>query len=315
MAVPSQKQLHRPTLEIVGAAHEEVVSFRQVKDHLIDTFSLSESDLLERVPSGRQTRFENRVYWAASYLRRAGLLHSPSRARFVITWDGRELLANQDGDIETAYLNELIEARRQRSDANRDEVETITSTIETSHVVDVVDTDSANVTPDERMSVLYSELNDRLADELLESVKGASPDQFERLVVRLLEKMEYGQGQDVGRSGDEGIDGIINQDPLGLEKVYIQAKRWQSQVGEPEIRNFSGSLQAKGASKGVFVTTSTFSSTAQQTAQLISAGNKFIRLINGEELARLMIMHDVGVITEVTYSVKTLDENYFVEDL
>ena len=315
MAVPSQKQLHRPTLETVEAAFQAEVSLRQVKDSLIDTFSLNESDLSERVPSGQQTRFENRVYWAVSYLRRAGLLHSPSRARFVITSDGRELLANQDGDIEIAYLNALIESRKQSSDSDQHRVKTITSTVETSREADVMDTDSANVTPDERMGDLFVELNDRLADELLESVKNASPEQFERLVVRLLERMEYGQGQAVGRSGDEGIDGIINQDPLGLEKVYIQAKRWQSQVGEPEIRNFSGSLEAKGASKGVFVTTSTFSSTAQRTAQLISAGNKFIRLIDGEELAQLMIRHDVGVITDVTYFVKKLDENYFVEGL
>ena len=163
------------------------------------------------------------------------------------------------------------------------------------------------------MDALHRELNDRLAYELLESAKGMAPDRFEDLVVELLEEMGYGEGEAIGRSGDEGIDGIVNQDPLGLEKVYIQAKRWQNQVGEPEIRNFSGSLEAKGASKGVFITTSNFSSTAEQTARYISAGNKFIRLIGGHELARLMINHGVGVVTETTYEVKKIDENYFVD--
>ena len=125
--------------------------------------------------------------------------------------------------------------------------------------------------------------------------------------------MRYGTGEAVGGSGDGGIDGVINQDPLGLEKVYLQAKRWANQVGEPEIRNFSGSLDARGAAKGVFITTSNFSGTARQTAETISAGSKFIRLIDGSELARLMIEHGVGVVTEFTYKLKKLDENYFSE--
>ena len=129
-------------------------------------------------------------------------------------------------------------------------------------------------------------------------------------MVRLFEKMGYGEGQRVGRSGDEGIDGVMNQDLLGLERVYIQAKRWKGQVGEPEISNFSGSRQAKGASKGVFITTLAFGLKAMETAERISAGNQFIRLIGGRELTCLMISHGVGVFTETTYHVKKLDENY-----
>ncbi len=158
------------------------------------------------------------------------------------------------------------------------------------------------------------QLRERLADELLENIMKLTPGRFEQLVVNLLEKMGYGEGQTVGRSGDGGIDGIIDQDPLGLEKVYIQAKRWSSQVGDPEIRNFSGSLDAKGAAKGVFITTSTFSSTAKETTRNISAGNKLIRLIDGQELAALMVQHGVGVVTVSTYEVKKMDENYFAED-
>ena len=171
-----------------------------------------------------------------------------------------------------------------------------------------------DTTPDEMMSDGYHTLQANLSDELLESLSEVSPDNFEQLILDLLEAMGYGKGDRVGGSGDGGIDGIIDQDALGLEKVYIQAKRWQNQVGEPEIRNFSGSLDAKGASKGVFVTTSSFSRTARETANIISAGSKFIRLIDGGELANLMIDHDVGVITQRTYKIKKLDENYFAPE-
>ena len=172
-----------------------------------------------------------------------------------------------------------------------------------------------NAAPEDKIDSGYRALQDQLVDDILDSISRISPDAFELLVVDLLENMGYGKGEAVGRSRDGGIDGIIDQDALGLEKVYIQAKRWQTQVGEPEIRNFSGSLDARGASKGVFVTTSSFSASAQQTAITISAGSKFIRLINGPELAKLMLNHDVGVITKYTYKIQALDENYFADEL
>ena len=315
MAVPTQKQLHRPILELVDGAEEAVVFTQLIKESLVERFVLTEDDLLERVPSGQQPRFDNRVNWAISYLKRAGLLDSPSRSRFRITPQGRDILATTKGDIEASQLNRLIQGRMQRANPQREDAESISDVSVDLGLVDHTTVDSTDTTPDEQITELHRELNDRLADDLLESVKKVSADGFERLVVRLLEKMEYGQGQRVGGSGDQGIDGIIDRDPLGLEKVYIQAKRWHSQVGEPEIRNFSGSLEVKGANKGVFITTSTFSSTARGAADLISAGSKFIRLIDGSELARLMIAHNVGVITEITYDVRKLDENYFAEEL
>lgn len=171
------------------------------------------------------------------------------------------------------------------------------------------------VTPEELMAQGNQQLQAKLADELLESIMKLTPDRFEQLVVNLLEKMGYGKGKVVGRSGDGGIDGIINQDELGFEKVYMQAKRWSNQVGEPEIRNFSGSLDAKSAGKGMFITTSTFSSTAERTAQKISTGNKLILLIDGRELTARMIRHGVGVVTEATYEVKRIDDIYFAEDV
>ena len=304
MAVPSQRELHRPILEIADGAKEDIMPKQYIIEKVVERFSLTNDDILEKVPSGGQTRLENRVTWALSYLKKAGFLQSPSRAHFQITPQGKELLATGADDLLSLRWNALDAMRQGGGDAD------------SSHTVanNEVGTDSEDSTPDEQFAALYRELSDRLAEELLERAKQVSPAGFERLVVSLLEKMGYGQGEAVGRSGDGGIDGIINQDALGLEKVYIQAKRWENQVGEPEIRNFSGSLEAKGANKGVFITSSSFGPRARETARFISAGNKFIRLIDGEELARLMINHGVGVVSEIIYDVKKLDENYFAED-
>ncbi len=162
------------------------------------------------------------------------------------------------------------------------------------------------------METAHERLRTQLAEDLKANVSLVPPTQFEGLVLDLLHKMGYGEPEHTGHSGDGGI---ISQDALGLEKVYVQAKRYTTgAVGEPEIRNFSGSLDARGATKGVFITTSTFSSTARQTARTISAGNKFIRLVDGNELAQLMIRHGVGVVTEYTYEIKKLDENYFEDE-
>ena len=299
MAVPSQQLLHRPILEIVGQTVDEIVSIQRIRTALIRQFSLDEKDLSEVVPSG-QNRFANRVYWAVSYLKRADLLEAPTRAHFRITEQGRNILTAHSGDLGITLLKGLKVSRTTARSIEDEEVGII---------------GEQGITPDEQIEALYREFNDKLADELLDSVRRVSPDRFELLVVRLLEKMGYGKGQAVGRSGDGGIDGIIDQDHLGLEKVYVQAKRWQTPVGEPEIRNFSGSLLANGASKGVIIATSTFGAKAQETAKNISAGNQFIRLIDGGELVRLMIRYDVGVVTETTYSIKKVDENYLSESL
>ena len=304
MAVPSQRELHRPILEIADGAKEDVVPKQYIREKVIERFSLTDDDVLEKVPSGGQTRLENRVSWALSYLKKAGFLQSPSRGHIQITPQGKEQLTTGADDLRSLRWKNLDAVRQGGDDA--DSPNTAAN--------DEVGIASEDSTPDEQIAVLYQELSDRLAEELLERVKRVSPADFERLVARLLEKMGYGRGETVGRSGDGGIDGIINQDALGLEKMYIQAKRWQSQVGEPEIRNFSGSLEAKGANKGVFITSSSFGPKACETARFISAGNKFIRLIDGEELARLMINHGVGVVSEIIYDVKKLDENYFAEE-
>ncbi len=304
MAIPTPKQLSRPILEIVKEK-EKVIDKKSILESLIERFpSLTNDELQERHQSG-SPKFDTNVRGVLSDLKRAGLLLSPSRAHYQITERGKTLLASHRGDIP-------IERARPKKEKTVTKDNMAPPNTAANDEVGIASEDS---TPDEQIAVLYQELSDRLAEELLERVKRVSPADFERLVVSLLEKMGYGQGQAIGGSGDGGIDGIINQDALGLEKVYIQAKRWESQVGEPEIRNFTGSLEAKGANKGVFITSSSFGPKARETARFISAGNKFIRLIDGEELARLMINHGVGVVSEIIYDVKKLDENYFAEDL
>lgn len=295
MAIPTQQQLYRPLLAFVAQGR---LSFRDVKDKLADHFSLNEDELAEKVPSGVY-RFTNRIWWAVHTLKRHGLLEGTASDGFQVTQEGRQALATHKGEI---YVNYTKGLRDKGSEPVVGEVD------------DAVE-ESTGVTPDEQMGELYGRLEDKLADEVLERVSSIHHSQFESLVVDLLKAMGYGDGKPVGGSRDGGIDGIINQDQLGLEKVYVQAKRWQNSVGEPEIRNFSGSLSARGARKGVFITTSTFASNARETAKNISAGNQFIRLIDGQELARLMIDFNVGVVTQRTYEVKKLDENFFSEGL
>ena len=300
MPVPTQRQMHLPILQILTDV-DSVVHFKVIRDTLAERFSVTEAELAELVPSGRTTRFDNRAWWGTSYLKRAGLIGSPSRSHYAIVPAGKDFLATyKDDTIPIRELKDLIEERK-RADNNADSEEHPSETI-------TVEPDD-DIALDEQMDALYKELDAALTDHLLDIVKGLSPPRFEGLVVNLLEAMGYGEGRQIGGSGDQGIDGVINQDPLGLELVYIQAKRKQdTMVGEPEIRNFAGSLDVKGANKGVFITTSSFSQPAKNSA---SSSTKTIRLIDGRELAELMIKHNVGVITEITYALKKPDENYF----
>ena len=291
--------MYRPLLEITNQANGRVHR-AHVRNELINRLGLTETDLSDRSNSG-SNRFRDRFSFASHDLKIAGLISYPQRGYQEISEEGRRFLQNHPGPITDRTLRAL-----RTDDPRPDERNTHEATI----------TNGNADTPHDLMDTGYRQLQDRLVLEIVENTASVSPDRFEQLVVDLLEKMGYGEGRTVGRSGDGGIDGIINQDALGLEKVYVQAKRYTAgAVGEPEIRNFSGSLDARGATKGVFITTSTFSNTARQTAQTISAGSKFIRLVDGNELAQLMIRHGVGVVTEYTYEIKKLDENYFAEDV
>lgn len=290
MAVPTQKAFYRPVLDVVRDA-ASVVSAWELVRRVADRLSLTPEDIEQRTPSGAQT-VRNRALWAVSYLRSLGLIANVSRGQLYITDTGKELLRDHSGEIDAATLRQLTP----------NEAQVVTQELE-------VDTP-----PDELMAEAHSTLRRTLALELLDNLQRVSWERFEHLCVQLLERMGYSRGVHLGQTGDGGIDGGINQDALGLERVYIQAKRWTNHVGEPEIRNFSGSLNARGAKKGVFITNSQFNAPAKQTASFISSGGQTIILVEGIELAYLMIDHGVGVITQQIYEVKKLDENYFAED-
>lgn len=305
MAVPDQGQFYRPVLEI-AAENGQQISRQQMIEAVAVKLNVTAADRQEVFGgSGTKLVFDYRVTSATLKLSEAGLLERPGRGRFVITDAGKKHLNEHAGQI---HRSELVELQRQLQANNSDATQ--------SQVMATTDGAVGEMASEELMLWAHRETMRGLQGDLLSSINLVSPERFEVLVVDLLEAMGYGEGRAVGRSGDGGIDGIINQDALGLEKVYVQAKRYTSgSVGEPDIRNFAGSMIAHGATKGVFITTSSFSGTAQRTAANVSQRNETIRLVDGNELAQLMIRHGVGVVTEYIYEIKKLDENYFAEDL
>ena len=285
-----------PLLEL--AADGEVHSMDEAYEVLAERFRLTEEERAELLPSGRQSRYENRVRWARTYLTKAGLLESTGRGQFKITPRGLDVLKSGITDIDKNYLYQFPEfvefRRRDRGNAESEVIE------------------DAGKTPDEQLELLYLELEKQLAHELLERIKQCSPAFFERLVVQLLVAMGYGgsvsdAGKAVGRSGDDGIDGIIKQDRLGLSNIYIQAKRWNNTVPGEVVRAFAGSLALKKASRGVIITTPDFSEGAIKAAEQL--GN--IVLIDGETLAQYMIEYNVGVTVAARYEIKRIDRDFF----
>lgn len=261
---------------------------------------LNDDDLTELLPSGKQTTWDNRSRWAVTYLAQAGLLARPKRAHYQITERGREALAKVPDRLTVKYLEQFPEFQDFKNRSRTKDTD----------VVPVVVTDS---TPSELIESGYQILRAELAHAILEQVAACSPTFFEQLVVDMLVAMGYGgsradAGRAVGQSGDEGIDGIIKEDRLGLDAVYIQAKRWEATVGRPQLQAFAGSLDGQRARKGVFITTSAFSKDARDYAERIE---KSIVLIDGERLSELMIDYGVGVAEVASYSIKRLDTDYF----
>lgn len=298
MAIPDYQSLMLPLLVYAGDRGEH--SLREAIEALADQFKLTAEERRELLPSGRQATFDNRVGWARTYLKKAGLLASPRRSYFQITPRGEEVLSQRPKEINASFLRQYPEFIEFQLGQNKDhETETISE-------VDVQ-------TPEESIESAYQRVRTNLANELLQTVKSCSPDFFERLVVDLLVRMGYGgtrkdAGRAIGKSGDGGIDGIINEDRLGLDVVYIQAKRWDGPVGRPEIQKFAGALQGQRARKGIFLTTSSFSRDAHDFASRIDSK---IVLMDGETIAQLMIDYGVGVNTVATYELKRIDSDYF----
>jgi restriction system protein len=302
MAIPDFQSIMLPLLAFAGDQKEH--SLRQTIEALAEQFRLSHQERTELLPSGRQATFHNRVGWARTYLTKAGLLEATRRGHFRITSRGLEVLGQNPAAINIASLRQFPEFLAFQRTAREEAVEPSG------------EPPSTTQTPEEQMDAAYQEIREALARDLLQAIKGQSPAFFERIVLDLLVKMGYGgtrkdAGQALGRSGDAGIDGIIKEDRLGLDVVYIQAKRWEGTVGRPDIQRFAGALAGQRARRGIFITTSDFSQAARDYVSHIDTK---IVLIDGATLAELMIDHDVGVTTVASYDLKRIDADYFTEE-
>jgi len=302
MAIPVYQQITLPLLQLLGDKQEH--SLRQVIDSLANQFNLTQEEQHELLPSGKQAIFDNRVGWARTYLKKAGLIESTRRGFFRITDRGLQVLKHNPAKVDVKFLEQFEEFRafqnlRREKPAQPGEPE-------------------AETTPEEALANAFQDLKDNLAGELLQQLKASSPPQFENMVVDLLVAMGYGGTRKeairaivTGRSGDEGIDGVINEDRLGLDVIYVQAKKWDNTVGRPEIQKFAGALQGQHAKRGIFMTTSNFSKEATDFASRVD--NKIV-LIDGDTLVQHMIDHNVGVTPSVNYEVKKIDLDYFTEE-
>ena len=297
MAIPDYQSIMLPLLKLV--ADQQEYKMRDVTATLADQFNQSEEERKVLIPSGTQALFYNRVGWARTYLVKAGLLKTPSRGYIEITQNGLELLTEKPAEINTKLLKRYPEFRDFQSIGSEDKPPK----------------EPAEQTPEELIEEGYQSIRDNLAEELLSEVKASTPQFFERLVVELLVNMGYGgsrkdAGEAIGKSGDEGIDGIIKEDRLGLDVIYIQAKKWENNVAPAEIQKFVGALHGKKANKGVFITTSNFSKKAWEYASNVGTN---VILIDGNQLAQLMIDFNVGVSTVSSYEIKKIDSDYFID--
>lgn len=301
MSVPDFQSWFLPFLKRVSDGKTHGMS--ELYQALAVDLALSSEDRAQILKSGTQLVFENRIGWARTYLKKAGLIESPSRGFVQITERGKSVLAKLPAKLNVKFLRqfpEFLEFHTNKPD---------TTAVRTPVV------EPSEESPLDTLERVHSELEQQLAEEILDRVKKAPPSFFERLVVDLLLAMGYGgsredAGRTIGKSGDGGIDGVINEDRLGLDVIYIQAKRWEQGVGRPVVQAFAGSLEGVRARKGVLITTSSFSSDARQYVLQIE---KKIVLIDGATLASLMIQHNVGVGVEAVYQVKKLDSDYFPE--
>lgn len=297
MPVPKYHELYAPFLKTLQDG--QIHNMKEIKQSVVEQMHLTDADLAERLPSGKQAVFENRIGWCRTYLKKAGLIVSPVRAQFVLTEEGKKVLPDAD-IIDDAYLRKYASFRAFQN-------------LDSADAVPVVGTTEKS--PEEILEDAYAELNASLADDLMSEIMKLSSSDFERLVVRLLLAMGYGSGiDDAGfvtqASNDGGIDGIIKEDQLGFSSIYIQAKQWDpgTSISRPEIQKFAGALQEQKAQKGLFISTASFSAGAKKSAE--AAG---IVLVDGKQLTKLMIKFNLGVSVEHVYEVKRLDTDFFAD--
>ncbi|MBN1867421.1 restriction endonuclease [Candidatus Sumerlaeota bacterium] len=310
MAIPDYQTCMLPVLKFHSDGQEH--TFRETIEALAREFGLTDDECREMLPSGGQEIFDNRVGWARTYLKKAGLLEAPKRGLTRITERGLEVLGTNPQRVDAKYLSRFEEFQafqaRHRSKTGAD--------AESRANGNDAEPETNDKTPEESLENAYQKLRSNLAADLLQNLKSCSPSFFERLVVDVIVKMGYGgtrkdAGQAIGRGGDGGIDGIVKEDKLGLDAIYIQAKRWENTVGRPEIQKFVGVLTGERARKGLFITTSDFSRDAREFVKHLETK---VVLIDGETLADLMIDHNVGVSTVSSYEIKRVDSDYFTEE-
>ncbi|MDF2369926.1 MAG: restriction endonuclease [Rhizobiaceae bacterium] len=301
--IPDYQSLMLPVLQ---SAEKDAVQTKDVIARLAEQLGLSPEECAELLPSGKQRTFDNRVHWAKTYLKQAGLLSYPKRSFFVATQEGRKVLSQSPDRIDNKFLDQyeaFQEFKSRKGSSNSSEIAPLEAPVE------------QDATPDEILRAAHSQINSALAADLLERVRTASPQFFENLIVDLLLAMGYGGTSEdaaraLGQSGDNGIDGVVDQDPLGVDQIYIQAKRYaeSNNIGAGDIRDFFGALNLKKAQKGIFFTTSAFSSSATQTAK--DLGMRIV-LIDGNQLTKLMIRYNIGCRLEETVHLKRVDDEFF----
>lgn len=300
MAIPDFQSIMRPLLEHL--ADGEVRRNQETNEYLAQHFALTDEERSQMLPSGYARLFDNRIGWAKTHLKKAGLIEAPARGKYRITKRGLDAISQESYPIKLAYLRRFDEYKNGQSAPKEEKTGSDSGSED-------------DLTPSDYLEIGYQKIREELEAELIAKIKGSSPSFFEQLVVELLVAMGYGgsrkdAGETLGKSGDGGIDGVIKEDRLGLDVIYLQAKRWEGTVGRPEIQKFAGALQGRRAKKGIFLTTSSFTSDARSYAEYLDSR---IVLIGGDQLAGLMIDADVGVSKVATYEVKALDSDYFEE--
>jgi len=305
MQIPDYQTVMLPIMQI--AADSNPHTFRELVEKIADKYQLTEDQRKELLPSGTQAIIDNRIGWAKTYLKKAGLLSYPKRGSIQITERGKSILVEKLEKIDVKYLKKFEEFKEFQNLAGQGNAPETPNELA-----------FQNQTPEEIIESAFHNLGKTLADEILEKVRNVDPAFFERLVVDLLVKMGYGgsikdAGKAIGKSGDEGIDGTIKEDKLGLDIIYIQAKRWNdgNVVGRPELHKFVGALAGQGAKKGIFITASSF--TKEALAYTPKNETKII-LIDGPQLAQLMIEYNLGVSSHQIYEIKKIDSDYFGDD-
>jgi restriction system protein len=285
---------------------DKIITTKDIIGKMVLHFNISEEEQKEKIPSGRAFLYYNRIAWAITYLKMGGLIESPQRSKYILTQRGKDLLKNPPEKISISFLKQYPDFKENR---NPSKFTNKTKDIEEE------DDDVTSKTPDELIEIGVSQINNELSKDLMNYIKNSTPYFFEQLVLDLLISIGYGgadtdNSQLTPRGSDEGIDGIIKEDKLGLDKIYIQAKKWENTVGRPEIQKFVGALQGKRAKKGIFITTSNFSKEALEYASNLDIS---VVLIDGITLTNLMIENDLGVSVKYTYKIKKIDTDYFEE--